>query len=113
MPTKEQLQAENERLGKEVAALRDLLAVIAGARPPLPADPREMHRFYSAGSDRLLHVTTAASEVTRYAGAYVPDVARSHARSLREHLAKPLRYEAEPEPEDDRLHDEALTAVSE
>jgi hypothetical protein len=100
-PTKADLAAAVARLTEENAGLRDLLAVIAGARPTLPVKPEEMHRFYSAGSDRLLHVTVAAGEVARYAGAYVPDVTRGHARSLREYLAQPLRYEAEkPAPED-------------
>ena len=94
-PTKADLAAAVARLTEENAGLRDLLAVIAAARPPLPVRPDEMYRFYTAGSDRLLDVALRAGEVVRYAGAYVPDVARSHARGLREDLAKPLRYEAE------------------
>lgn len=94
--TKQELAAENKRLGAEIAALRELLTVIAGARPPLPVSGHDMYRYYTTGSDRLLHAATiAAAVVKRIGDPAFSAIAHGQSAALREYLGQPLRYEAE------------------
>lgn len=85
--TNEQLQAENERLGAEVAALRVLLtAVRQAADVPMPA----------SNSDLQLHFMVCvrrADVIAIYASADgSAGVLHDRAERLREEAARPLRY---------------------
>lgn len=100
--TKEQLAAENERLGKEAAALRGLLTVIADGTPPMYAVPGN-HRdgWLQAGSNRIHAVAGAAAEAMKYAGTDgFTGSLHAMAGYLRHEFARPLGYEPETdEPE--------------
>jgi hypothetical protein len=100
--TKEQLTAENERLGKEAAALRVLLTVIAEGQPPMYAVPGN-HRdgWLQVGSNRIHAVAAAAEDAMKKAGTdgFVSSL-HAMAGYLRREFARPLGYEPETdEPE--------------
>lgn len=92
--TKDELRAENERLGAEIAALRDLLAAIAGARPPKPASIRDYPRCHEASHERLAWAAVAAREAADWSGqpGVGPEIVHAQARGLRSFLAEPVRY---------------------
>lgn len=91
--TKEELHAANERLGAEIAALRELLTVIGDAKPPLPADSDDMRRYHFTGSYRIMMAANAAREAMRHIGspAYL-EIVHAHAIGLRGDISEPLRY---------------------
>jgi hypothetical protein len=96
--TKEQLdlQAANARLGVEIAALRELLAVVAA----LADVPEPDGGYYGPQRDAYAAaVEKRADTIAIYArmdeaatGNDAAWVLRSRARHLREEAAKPLRY---------------------
>ncbi|HEY5397845.1 MAG TPA: hypothetical protein VIL16_20855 [Trebonia sp.] len=94
MSTKEELQAENERLGREVAALRTLLAAVRDcADVPFPA---------GGGDDDWLAFLNLSSRRADLVAVYGnPDAGdqpatvrtlHDRAESLRREAARPLRY---------------------
>jgi hypothetical protein len=99
--TKEQLQAENERLGREVAALRDLLTAVRDhADVPRPADyDNPAYRWLCA--DRLIDIAIWAELNEHATGPNADRHLNDWAARLRERAARPLKYTvraAEPEP---------------
>ena len=91
--TKEQLQAENERLGAEVAALRELLTVIAGGRHPM-YQAGQHDSYYMAGSDRMIAVAGAARRAMEDAGTDdFTGTLRAMSGYLRREYERPLGYE--------------------
>jgi hypothetical protein len=93
--TKEQLQAENERLGREVAALRDLLTAISEGDHPFAADGADLDSYFHVGSDRMHAVVATVETVMEHTGDAFTGSLHSMAGYLRKEWAKPLRYEPE------------------
>ena len=90
--TKDQLQAENERLGMEVAALRGLLTAIAGGKHPMYVAGQH-DRYYQAGSDRMIAVAGAAKAAVKAAGTDdFAMTAHAMANYLDHEFARPLGY---------------------
>lgn len=87
--TKKELEAENERLGKEIAALRVLLAAVHDAADvPMPVHDADLHTHYMTCVRR-------ADVIAVYANADDSvNVMHDRAESLREEAARPLRYVA-------------------
>lgn len=93
---KEELQAANERLGAEVAALRELLAVIGTAMPATPADDDGYRTYYGVCRERLRAVAQITACAMDYAGQRTfYGVLHNSALTLRRELEKPLRYTPE------------------
>lgn len=65
--TKEQLKADNERLGATVAALSELLEVIGGAGLPRHA-PGQYESYAHQAEGRLRQVTELTRDIFKYAG---------------------------------------------
>ena len=86
--TQAELEAEN-------AALRDLLAAIGEAMPPLPADPGKMNLYGLEASSRLSMATGIAGSLAACREDYLIPYAQEEAAALRESWAKPLHYERE------------------
>lgn len=104
--TKEQLAAENERLGKEVAALRVLLAAVRDlATVPYPADQADMQWHYITCGSRIDSISIYANpDMTVGEGPRSVTMLHNAAEDLRQLAARPLRYTpkaAEPEPADE------------
>jgi hypothetical protein len=97
LSTKEQLQAENERLGAEVAACRVLLTVVAEAKLPPPADGDSNYENYLRdASSRLADVTIIVRAVMKYAGdVHFARIVHDSAATLSRELARPAGYVAE------------------
>ena len=93
--TKDQLQAENERLGQEVAALRTLLAAVRDlADVPMAADPtidRDWNAQLALCAGRLGSIAAWADPDSHGAPCPVA-VLRTSAERLRAMAAVPLRY---------------------
>jgi hypothetical protein len=97
--TKEELQAENERLGAEVAALRELLTAARDyAKLPHPAD--YSGTVYTYEAERRLDAIAVWADGDRED--MTPDVyllvMKDRAGHLREEAARPVRYEVRAEP---------------
>ena len=93
MSTKEQLREANERLGTEIAALRELLTAIGTAMPAIPADDDGYRTYYSLCRERLHAVTQITACAMDYAGQRTfHGVLHNSALTLRAELARPLPY---------------------
>ena len=94
--TKKELEAENERLGKEVAALRTLLAAAREcADVPMPAgdDDGDWRAFLSTSSRRADLVAVYANpDVDGAVHDVLLSALHDRAQSLRTEAARPLRY---------------------
>src|SRR5258708_1338504 len=92
--TREQLQAENERLGREVAALRDLLTAVRElADPPHPAALEELQVHYLEWFRGLAKIAVWATPDANVSSHDVLlTVLHERAGVLREEAARPLRY---------------------
>ena len=121
--TKEELAAENERLGKEVAALRTLLAAVQEcANLPFPANvDDEGWRARERLADRragMIAVYADADLMHPHDPAILAAVLHDRAAALRKEAARPLRYtpkgaEPAPEPEpDSRRYCDILAPVT-
>lgn len=105
MSTREQLQAENERLGAEVAALRSLLIAVRGyAKVPHAASIDDLDRAAREAERRIDAIAIWADPDTEefLTHKYHVDVLHDRANALRADGARAVRYKvkgAEPEPE--------------
>jgi hypothetical protein len=98
------MSTENERLGREVAALRALLAAVRDlANVPYPAGYDDMQRYYNTCANRIDSIAIYANpDRTVGEGPRTADMLHNAAEDLRRETARPLRYAPkapEPEPE--------------
>lgn len=90
--TKDELEAQNVRLGAEVAALRTLLAAVRDlADVPMPADYDDMQEHYLTCARRVDMIAVYADPESGSAPAPAV-VLHDRAEALRQEAARPLRY---------------------
>jgi hypothetical protein len=92
--TEEQLQAENDRLGAEVAALRVLLTAVSDlADVPMPASSDDMQVHYYECVRRIDMIAVyAGGDLGDVRPSILPGVLHDRANALREHGRRALRY---------------------
>jgi hypothetical protein len=96
MPTNQQLEAANARLGDEIAALRELLAAAsAAASLPMPASDGDMDKYREAAVLRTHYIAEFCQvDEAAVSGA---SILRARAKILRDAAEAPLPYAPEPD----------------